>query len=109
MSPGLSAWRDFSRNDGTISFRRIQPVHTLYVVMLGLLLLAVFLLAGHALGHGRQAALYFLPAWLAGAAINMWLGVSKAGYSVRDEAPVFLLVFAIPSAFALAAWWKLPQ
>jgi hypothetical protein len=83
-------------------------VHTLYVVMLGFLLLAVFLLAGHALGHGRQAALYFLLAWLAGAAINMWLGVSKAGYSVREEAPIFLLVFAVPSALALLAWWKLP-
>jgi hypothetical protein len=84
-------------------------VHTLYVVMLGFLLLAVFLLAGHALGYGRQAALYFLPAWLAGAALNLWFGVSKAGYSVRDEAPIFLLVFAIPSALALLAWWKLPQ
>jgi hypothetical protein len=82
-------------------------VHTIYVVMLGLLV--VFLLAGHALGLGRQAALYFLPAWLAGAATNMWLGVSRAGYSVRDEAPIFLLVFAIPSTLALVAWSKLPQ
>jgi hypothetical protein len=82
-------------------------VHTIYVVMLGLLV--VFLLAGPALGLGRQAALYFLPAWLAGAATNMWLGVSRAGYSVRDEAPIFLLVFAIPSTLALVAWWKLPQ
>jgi hypothetical protein len=84
-------------------------VHTLYVVMLGFLLLAVFLLAGHALGHGRQAALYFLPAWFVGAAINLWFGVSRAGYSVRDEAPIFLLIFAIPSALALLTWWKLPQ
>ena len=84
-------------------------MHTIYVVMLGFLLLAVFLLGGHALGHGRQAALYFLPAWLAGAATNMWLGVSRTGYSVRDEAPIFPLVFAIPSTLALVAWWKLPQ
>ena len=84
-------------------------MHTLYVVMLGFLLLAVFLLAGHALGRGRQAALYFLPAWFAGAAINLWFGVSRAGYSVRDEAPIFLLIFAIPSALALLTWWKLPQ
>jgi hypothetical protein len=84
-------------------------VHTLYVVMLGLLLLAVFLLGGHVFGHARQAALYFLPTWLAGAALNMWLGVSRAGYSVRDEAPIFLLIFAIPSVFALVAWWKFPQ
>ena len=84
-------------------------MHTLYVVMLGFLLLAVFLLAGHALGRGRQAALYFLPAWFAGAAIILWFGVSRAGYSVRDEAPIFLLIFAIPSALALLTWWKLPQ
>ena len=84
-------------------------MHTLYVVMLGFLLLAVFLLAGHALGRGRQAALYFLPAWFAGAAINLWFGVSRAGYSVRDEAPIFLLIFAIPSALALLTWWNLPQ
>jgi hypothetical protein len=84
-------------------------VHTIYVVKLGFLLLVVFLVAGHALGRGRHAALYFLPAWLAGAAINLWFGVTRAGYSVRDEAPIVLLVFAIPSTLALVAWWKLPQ
>ena len=39
-------------------------MHTIYVVMLGFLLLVVFLLGGHALGHGRQAALYSCrPGW----------------------------------------------
>ena len=39
------------------------------------------------------------------AAINMWLGVSTAGYSVADEAPVFLVVFAVPAAIAGVVWW----
>jgi hypothetical protein len=37
----------------------------------------------------------------------MYVGVKRAGYSVAEEAPVFLVVFAIPAAAALLAWWKL--
>ncbi len=82
-------------------------MHTIKILLLGLVVLGAFLLAGRALGNGSRAALYFLPVWLAGAAINLWFGVAKAGYSLRDEAPIFLLIFAVPSALALLAWWKL--
>ncbi len=82
-------------------------MHTIKILLLGFVVLGAFLLVGRALGNGSRAALYFLPAWLAGAAINLWFGVAKAGYSLRDEAPIFLLIFAIPSAIALLAWWKL--
>jgi hypothetical protein len=37
----------------------------------------------------------------------MYIGVTRAGYPFADEAPVFLVVFAIPAAAALASWWKL--
>jgi len=37
--------------------------------------------------------------------IAMWLGVTKAGYSVAEEAPIFVLVFAVPAAVALVVWW----
>ena len=83
-------------------------MHTIKVLVLGFVLLGAFVLIGRALGNGSKAALYFLPVWLAAAALNLWLGVAKAGYSVRDEAPIFLLIFSIPSALALFAWWKLP-
>jgi hypothetical protein len=53
-----------------------------------------------------RAALIFLPVWAIGAGINMYLGVKRAGYSVADEAPIFLLVFAVPAAIALVAWFK---
>src|SRR3989475_1940476 len=36
----------------------------------------------------------FIALWLVAAGINMWVGVSKAGYSVAEEAPIFLVVFA---------------
>jgi hypothetical protein len=81
-------------------------LHTIRILLLGFVVLGAFLLVGRALGNGSRAALYFLPAWLAGAAINLWFGVVKAGYSLREEAPIFLLIFAIPSAIALLAWWK---
>ncbi|HEX9451140.1 MAG TPA: hypothetical protein VF934_06975, partial [Burkholderiales bacterium] len=53
------------------------------------------------------AALAFLPLWLVGAGINMYLGVKQAGYSVAEEAPMFLLVFGVPAIAALIAWWML--
>jgi hypothetical protein len=83
-------------------------LHTLKILLLGFVLLFAFVFVGRALGNGSRAALYFVPVWFVGAAINLWFGVAKAGYSLRDESPIFLLIFAIPSALALLAWWKLP-
>jgi hypothetical protein len=83
-------------------------MHTIKVLAVGFVLLGAFVLLGRTLGNGSKGALYFLPVWLAAAAVNMWLGVAKAGYSVRDEAPIFLLIFAVPSVVALLVWWKLP-
>lgn len=40
------------------------------------------------------------------AAANMWIGVSQAGYSCREELPVFLLIFSLPSAVAIFVKWK---
>jgi len=36
----------------------------------------------------------------------MWVGVARAGYSIAEEFPIFLLVFAIPAVVALFIWWK---
>jgi hypothetical protein len=86
-------------------------MHTVMVVGVGCCLLALGLLVGRALGSGDQrlgpAALAFVPLWLIGAAINMWIGVRHAAYSVAEEAPIFLIVFAIPTAIALLVRWKL--
>ena len=37
---------------------------------------------------------------------NMWIGVSQAGYACREELPVFLLIFSLPSAVAIFVKWK---
>ena len=85
-------------------------MHTAIVVGGGLSLLLSCLLLGHAFGGGVGAitgAKLFMPLWLIGAAVNMWLGVSHAGYSVAEEAPIFLAIFGVPAAVAGLLWWAL--
>jgi hypothetical protein len=48
----------------------------------------------------------FVVVWLALAAANMYLGVTQAGYAVREELPIFLLIFLVPAAAALLLRWK---
>jgi hypothetical protein len=85
--------------------------HTLKVIAGGFVLLALCLVIGRVLGVPPAAGLataakVFIPLWLIAAAINMWLGVAKAGYSVKEEAPFFLVVFAVPVVAALLVlWW----
>ncbi|HEY7635594.1 MAG TPA: hypothetical protein VH763_08625 [Gemmatimonadales bacterium] len=75
-------------------------------------LLALFVLAGRLLGAAAPltgmatAARWFIPIWLLAAAINLWAGVALAGYTVAEEAPIFLVVFAVPAVVALfLSWW----
>lgn len=86
--------------------------HTIKVIAGGFVLLAVCLLIGRFLGGPTPAtglataAKVFIPLWVIAAGINMWVGVAKAGYSVADEAPIFLVVFAVPVVVALlVVWW----
>ena len=69
-----------------------------------------FVLLGLCLGLGwftggaarlRIAALVFIALWFVATAVNMYIGVTRAGYSFREELPIFLLLFAVPAAVAL--------
>ena len=87
-------------------------MRSVMIIAGGLVLLGLFILAGRWLGGGTMqsavtAAKVFLPVWLAGALINMSLGVSRAGYSVAEELPVFLAIFGLPGIAAIFIWWKL--
>jgi len=81
-------------------------MHTIMVVLGGFLLLGICLLAGRLMKTMPIAALIFIPIWFGAALINLWIGVSRAGYSVAEELPIFLVVFAIPAVVALFIWWK---
>ena len=84
-------------------------MHTLKVILGGFALLALCLVVGRWLGGGSAGlatgAKLFLPLWLVGAGVNMWVGVSRAGYSVAEELPAFGVVFAIPAVVAGVVWW----
>lgn len=80
------------------------------IIGAGLVLLAIFVLIGRFVGTPAasataRAALYFLPVWFIAAAVNLWIGVAKAGYTVAEEAPIFALIFGVPAAVALFVWW----
>lgn len=85
-------------------------MHTFIILAIGFGILAASLGVGLAVGESRSAvstaALVFLPIWFLGAGINFWIGVSKAGYAIKDEMPIFLIVFTIPAIAALAVWWR---
>jgi hypothetical protein len=85
-------------------------MRTATIIIGGLVSLGLFALVGWWLGSGPRSAItaaqLFIPIWLAVALINMWLGVSRAGYSVAEELPIFLVIFAIPAAAAAFVWWR---
>lgn len=85
-------------------------MHTAIVLAGGFATLLACLLLGHAWGNGMPGAVIgakaFIPLWLLGAFVNMWVGTTH-GYSWGAEFPIFLAIFAIPAAAAIAALWKL--
>jgi len=64
------------------------------------------LLANSSTSSMITAAVTFVVIWCVVAAANMWMGVSQAGYSFREELPIFLLIFLLPSAVAVFVKWK---
>ena len=81
-------------------------IHTVKVIAAGFALLLLCLVVGRQFGGVDQSALVFVPLWFVGAGINMWFGVTKAGYSVKEELPFFFIVFLIPAAVAFLLYWK---
>jgi hypothetical protein len=79
------------------------------VITGGLVLMAFCLLVGRWLDSTAglaTGALLFVPIWLIATAVNLWVGVAKAGYSVAEELPIFALLFAPLAALGLFLWWK---
>lgn len=85
-------------------------MHTVIIICAGFSLLLCCLLLGHAWGQAAglvRAAQLFMPLWLAAAVFNLWIGVSHAGYTVAEELPILLGVFAVPAAVAALVWWRM--
>ncbi len=79
-------------------------MRTAIILGIGLLLSGVCLGAGWLWGGAirlRAAALLFVAVWFVATAANLYVGVTRAGYSFREELPIFLLLFGVPAAVAL--------
>ena len=85
-------------------------MHMLMVIAGGTVLLGVFLLFGKLWGGDTAglalAAKAFIPVWLVFSLANLWVGVSHAGYTVREELPILVVVFLVPAALAGLVIWK---
>jgi hypothetical protein len=88
-------------------------MHVAMVIGGGLVLLGLFVLFGWLWGASAAgmalAAKLFVPAWAVVALVNMWGGVSHAGYTVRQEAPILVLVFLLPAVVAGIVAWQLSR
>jgi hypothetical protein len=82
-----------------------------------IIILAGFVVWGMCLGVAKIAAnassssmsfatVIFVALWFAAAGVNLWMGVAKAGYSFREELPIFLLIFLAPTIVAVLVNWK---
>lgn len=72
-------------------------MRTLMIIAGGFALLAVCLGVAKWLGGAgppamTTATVVFAIIWFVAAAANMWGGVYRAGYSFREELPIFLLI-----------------
>jgi hypothetical protein len=88
-----------------------SSMRTVIILAAGLLIFAgMFLYSRLFVQHYPHATMWvtwgFVAAWLAATVFNLWVGVSHAGYSVREELPILLLLFGVPAAVALLVRWK---
>lgn len=88
-------------------------MHMAMVIGGGFVLLGLCMLFGKLWGGTTPdlvlAAKVFIPLWLVVSVANLWVGVTKAGYSVREELPILLIVFAVPAVAAAIAIWRLAR
>jgi len=85
-------------------------MRTAIILGIGFTLLGICLAAGWFSGGAprlKLAALLFIGLWFIATAANMYIGVTRAGYSFMEELPIFLLLFGVPAIVALVLRYKL--
>ena len=86
-------------------------MRTVLFLVAGFLLLGAALLLGrlfstHYPGATFVATVAYVALWFIVSGANMWVGVARAGYSVTEELPVFLLIFGVPAVAAILIKWR---
>ena len=76
------------------------------VSLMASLLIVAKLFTEHLPSAPNWAVAFGLVLWLALTGINMWIGVTKAGYSVAEELPIHLILYLVPAAVAVLVRWR---
>lgn len=86
-------------------------MHMLKIIVAGLLLCAATMLLSKLWTTDRPLTLpalgIFLVTWFVISAVNLWIGIYRAGYSFGEELPIFAVVFSVPTIASLVAAWLL--
>jgi hypothetical protein len=87
-------------------------MRTLLFLLVGFLLLTASIMLGKLFSSNYPGATFtatviFVALWLAISGVNLWVGVAKAGYSLSEEFPIFLLIFGVPAIVALLLKWRI--
>lgn len=87
-------------------------MRTVIIIAIGFILWGIFWGVARFFGKtgpaGQKSATnLFVVVWFLVAGVNMWVGVTQAGYGFLEELPIFLAIFLIPSVTALLVSRKL--
>ena len=87
-------------------------MRTLLFLFIGFLLLAASMMLGKLFSSNYSGATFaatfiFVALWLGISGANLWVGVAKAGYSLNEEFPIFLLIFGVPAVVAILLKWRI--
>lgn len=83
----------------------------LLVIVGGILLFGAFLLSGKLFNAEHPGVIVgarlFIIVWFVITLINMWIGVTRAGYTVVPRLPIFSVVFTVPVIVSTVTIWQL--
>jgi hypothetical protein len=87
-------------------------MRTLLFLLVGFLLLTASMLLGKLFSSNYPGATFaatwiFVIFWLGISGANLWVGVAKAGYTLNEEFPIFLLIFGVPTVMAIFLKWRI--
>ena len=86
-------------------------MRTVLLLTAGLSLMASLLIVAklfteHLPSAPNWAGAFGLSLWLLITGLNMWIGVTKAGYSVAEELPIHLVLYLLPAVAAVLVRWR---
>ena len=86
-------------------------MRTVIIILGGLVLLAGCLGVVRLIGSNGTVTMgtaikVSIAIWFVVAAVNLWFGVAKAGYSFTEELPIFLAIFLLPAGAAVLIHWR---